>query len=75
MSYVLCLLSKIIPVSNLKSHISYPENKEAAFLSGLFSYNCFSNFSVRTDFGTAPICLSTISPFLKNNNAGIFLIP
>src|ERR1700712_6152063 len=38
-------------------------------------YNWAVNLPASTDFGTAPICLSTISPFLKYNKAGILRIP
>jgi len=30
-------------------------------------YNCASSFSARIFLATAPTCLSTTSPFLKNN--------
>src|SRR5690606_27372992 len=38
-------------------------------------YSCLTSLSVRTDLGTAPICLSTICPFLKKSKAGMFRIP
>src|ERR1700761_2991135 len=40
-----------------------------------YDANCLSNLPDSTDFGTAPICLSTISPLLKNNKAGILRMP
>src|SRR6201996_877726 len=40
-----------------------------------YDANCLSNLPASIDFGTAPICLSTISPFLKYNKAGMLRIP
>src|ERR1700743_181059 len=40
-----------------------------------YDANCLSNLPASTDFGTAPICLSTISPLLKYNKAGILRMP
>src|SRR5256885_8203663 len=45
-------------------------------LNGMYyDANCLSNLPASTDFGTAPICLSTISPLLKYNKAGILRMP
>src|ERR1700753_2605022 len=41
----------------------------------IVNYNCAVNLPASIDFGTAPICLSTISPFLKYNKAGILRMP
>src|ERR1700753_4074690 len=41
----------------------------------IVNYNCAVNLPASIDFGTAPICLSTISPLLKYNKAGILRIP
>src|SRR5690606_31922818 len=58
----------------------YPIKKDFDVLKGFFHifviYSiCLSNLSVNTDLGATPTCLSTISPFLKNNNAGMLRIP
>lgn len=70
-------LKKIyLSLINKKNHKKKPEIYISDFFYTLPNYaNCFSNFSFKTDLGTAPICLSTISPFLKNNNAGMLRIP
>lgn len=46
-----------------------------AFNTALNNYNCACNLAARAAFGTAPTCLSTISPFLKINKVGILRIP
>ena len=38
-------------------------------------YKSLLTFSLKSFSVRAPTCLSTISPPLKNNNVGIFLIP
>src|SRR5690606_31859293 len=67
------------PPSATKSAIPSKQYGALAFfarpLAALSPYSCLASLSARTDLGTAPICLSTTSPFLKYSRAGMLRMP
>jgi len=73
---ILHLLLAPTQTNNFLVSSSAVENRRRdAFNTALNNYNCACNLAASAAFGTAPTCLSTISPFLKINKVGMLRIP